>query len=63
MLGREVAVLVNGSILPGRYRVQFDASQLSMGLYVAALQTSFVTMYRIMRLVKRGSLAVCELAI
>ena len=33
MLGREVATLVNQEMNPGNYKVQFDASNLSSGIY------------------------------
>jgi hypothetical protein len=33
LLGREVAVLVNGKKVPGNYEVRFDASALSSGVY------------------------------
>jgi hypothetical protein len=33
MLGREVATLVNKQMNPGNYKVEFDASQLSSGIY------------------------------
>lgn len=39
VLGRELAVLVNESLHPGRYRVRFDASTLSSGTYFYSLQT------------------------
>jgi hypothetical protein len=32
-LGREVAVLVNENLKPGTYEVNFDASNLSSGVY------------------------------
>jgi hypothetical protein len=34
ILGREVAVLVNESKSPGTYRVEFNASNLSSGVYI-----------------------------
>ncbi|MCU0412037.1 MAG: T9SS type A sorting domain-containing protein, partial [Bacteroidetes bacterium] len=37
MLGREVAVLVDGWQNPGTYQVPFDGSRLSSGTYVARL--------------------------
>lgn len=37
LLGREVASLANGRMEPGRYRVVFDASGLSSGIYLYRL--------------------------
>ncbi len=37
LLGREVAVLVNESLAAGRYTVQFNASELSSGMYIYTL--------------------------
>jgi hypothetical protein len=37
LLGREVAVLVDGGMAPGNYEVQFDGSRLSSGTYVYRL--------------------------
>ena len=37
LLGREVAVLVNGKNAPGRYKVTFDGSGLSSGIYMYRL--------------------------
>ncbi len=39
MLGREVATLVNSEQKPGNYKVKFDASQLSSGIYFYKLQS------------------------
>jgi hypothetical protein len=39
LLGREVAVLVDGSVAPGNYEVQFDGSRLSSGTYIYRLTT------------------------
>ena len=38
ILGREVAELVNGAIESGVHTVQFDASNLSTGQYIATVQ-------------------------
>jgi hypothetical protein len=48
LLGREVAVLVNGDLDPGEHTVQFDGSRLASGLYVCRMTaggyTTLVTM-------------------
>ncbi len=38
LLGHEVAVLVNENQQPGQYRVQFNAQNLSSGVYFYRLQ-------------------------
>jgi hypothetical protein len=38
ILGREVAVLVNEEMQPGRYSVRFDGSHLASGVYICRLQ-------------------------
>jgi hypothetical protein len=38
VLGRRVAVLVNGLMPAGRYEVRFDASGLSSGVYLGVLR-------------------------
>ena len=38
LLGREVATLVNGRLEAGLHSVQFDASQLTSGIYMYRLQ-------------------------
>lgn len=38
MLGRDVALLVDEKLQPGRYQVQFDASRLASGTYFYRLQ-------------------------
>jgi hypothetical protein len=43
LLGREIAILVNDEKPAGTYKVEFDASQLSSGIYFYKLQSgSFV---------------------
>jgi hypothetical protein len=37
LLGREVAVLVNGELDPGEHTVQFDGARLASGLYVCRM--------------------------
>ncbi len=39
MLGREVATLVNAKKVPGNYKVNFDASKLTSGIYFYRLQS------------------------
>ena len=42
LLGREVAVLVDGQKEPGEYRVQFDSSGFSSGVYFYRLKAGDV---------------------
>lgn len=45
MLGNEVASLVNEEKVDGRYEVEFDATQLSSGIYFYTLRAgNFVEM-------------------
>jgi hypothetical protein len=39
VLGREIATLINEKKQPGVYEVEFNASQLSSGIYFYKLQT------------------------
>ena len=50
--GRQVAVLVDGQKAAGTYRVQFDASNLSSGLYLYRLHTQTGSLTRKMTLLK-----------
>jgi len=51
ILGQEVATLVNGVKNAGVYQVNFDASQLSTGMYIYQIQAgSFVTSKKMMLL-------------
>lgn len=52
LLGREVAVLVNGSMPAGAHSVTFDASTLASGVYVYKLEAGGQVMTRRMTLVK-----------
>jgi hypothetical protein len=52
LLGREVAVLVNERKAPGEYDVQFDASNLSSGVYFYRLAAGSFSQTRSMLLVK-----------
>lgn len=40
MLGHEVATLVNGELDPGTYRIRWNASDVSSGIYFYRLQTT-----------------------
>lgn len=52
LLGREVAVLVNGVQAAGRYEVTFNASNLSSGVYLIRMQAGTQSFTRKMMLVK-----------
>jgi hypothetical protein len=52
LLGREVAVLVNGSVVAGSHIVNFDASALGSGVYIYRLNSGGQTITRKMTLVK-----------
>jgi len=52
LLGREVAVLVNGFQTPGRYEVSFHAGHLSSGVYLIRMQAGTQSFTRKMMLVK-----------
>lgn len=52
MLGREVAVLINGSLSAGTHQVTFDASGLASGVYIYRLETTGRMFTRRMTLVK-----------
>jgi hypothetical protein len=52
ILGKEVAVLVNGILQPGTYEAKFDGSMLSSGVYFYRLQTESYTETKSMTLIK-----------
>lgn len=52
MLGKEVAVLVNGQKSAGSHTVAFDASGLSSGVYMYRLQSNAITVTKMMTLLK-----------
>jgi hypothetical protein len=52
MLGRQVAVLVNGVKAAGEYSVNFDASGLSSGMYIYRLTNGSDVVTRTMTLIK-----------
>jgi len=52
MLGRTVAVLVDGQQAPGRYDVTWDASSHSSGVYIYRIDTGGLTITRKMTLIK-----------
>ncbi len=52
MLGRRVATLVNSAQAAGTHAVQFDAANLSSGVYIYRLQTDMGVLTRKMMLVK-----------
>jgi hypothetical protein len=52
MTGREVATLVNERMSAGSHQVQFDASNLSSGVYIYSLQANGVRLTNKMTLIK-----------
>jgi murein DD-endopeptidase MepM/ murein hydrolase activator NlpD len=52
LLGREVAVLVDGSLQPGRYSVRWDAGTVAGGVYFYRLQAGEFTQTRRMVVLK-----------
>jgi len=52
ILGRTVAVLVDGLVEAGRYSVTFDATALSSGTYLYVLQTPTKRLHKLMEVVK-----------
>jgi len=52
ILGREVATLVNETLKPGNYEVNFDANRLSSGMYFYSLTTSGKTIIKKMMLIR-----------
>lgn len=52
ILGKEVAVLINSSLSSGSYKVDFDASALSAGIYFYTLSTNDFTATKKMMLLK-----------
>jgi hypothetical protein len=52
VLGREVATLVNEQLQPGTYTVQFDATNLSSGVYYYRLEAGSFSATRKLVLMK-----------
>jgi hypothetical protein len=52
MLGEEVSMIVNGIQKAGRYEVNFNASQLSSGVYIYRLETTNFTSSKKLMLMK-----------
>jgi len=52
VLGREIAVLVDGVQPAGTFQAQFDASNLASGMYIYRLQTAVGTVSKTMTLLK-----------
>ncbi len=52
LLGREVMVLVNESLAPGEYSVQFDGSMLASGVYYYRLEAGGAAATKAMELLK-----------
>jgi uncharacterized lipoprotein YddW (UPF0748 family) len=51
-LGQEVAVVVEGELVPGQYTAEFEASRLSTGIYIYQLRSKGYTRSRKMMLIK-----------
>jgi hypothetical protein len=52
VLGREIAILVNGALPSGRHRIEFRADGLTSGLYFYRLETTGFSAMRKMMLLK-----------
>ena len=52
LLGQEVKTLVNGFKTAGSYTINFDASNLSSGIYLYKIETNNFTQTRKMTLLK-----------
>jgi hypothetical protein len=52
LMGREVAVLVDGVMPAGEHRVRFDGSGLASGVYIYTLSTGGRSVSRKMTLMK-----------
>jgi len=52
VLGRKVATLVNGNQIAGSYKVNFDASKLSSGVYIYTLTSQDQSLSKKMMLIK-----------
>jgi hypothetical protein len=52
ILGREVQTLVNQQMQPGSYKVDFDASMLSSGVYFYRIESKYFTDVKKMMLIK-----------
>ncbi len=52
MLGEEVSMIVKGTHKAGRYEVNFNASQLSSGVYIYRIETTNFTMSKKLMLMK-----------
>lgn len=52
VLGREVAILINKTMIPGHYEVQFDGSKLATGAYLYRLKVNSKILTKQMLLLK-----------
>jgi hypothetical protein len=52
ILGREVTALVNETLNPGKYEVEFDGTNFPSGVYFYKLETEYYTNTKRMVLVK-----------
>jgi hypothetical protein len=52
VLGREVALLVDGPVGPGEHAVHFDGTTLASGVYLCRLQAGGMVLSRAMMLLR-----------
>jgi hypothetical protein len=60
LLGRELAVLVDGAKQPGRYQVTFDGSELSSGVYLCRMEAGTSSLASVREFVQTRKLLVIK---